>query len=105
MGEITEILSVEEAADIAGVSAGRTRQLIAEGRLKAKKIGNSWAILPRDLDAFLGRQRGPGRPNQRAALESKLSVELRPMSPIQITLFPPSPEIRLWFRVDNRSDV
>lgn len=105
MSEINEILSVEEAADIAGISAGRMRQLIAEGRLRAKKIGNSWAILPRDLDAFTGRQRGPGRPSQRQALESRLKVELRPMSPISINLHPYSPEIRLWFRVDNRSDV
>jgi excisionase family DNA binding protein len=105
VAEINEILSVEEAADIAGVSAGRIRQLITEGRLRGKKIGNSWAILPRDLDALLGRQRSPGRPNQRQALESRLRVELRPMSPISINLHPYSPEIRLWFRVDNRSDV
>ena len=105
MAELDEILSLSEAADQAGLSASRLRQLIDEGRLRAKKIGNSWAILPRDLDTFLGRSRDPGRPNQRKALESRLVVELRPLSPIQINLHPYSPEIRLWFRVDNRSDV
>lgn len=92
-----------EAAEVAGLSAGRLRQLIDEGRIRGKKIGNSWAVLSRDLDTFLGRQRGAGRPDERAALAGRLFIDLRSMSPIQINLIGPLPEITLWFKADNRS--
>jgi len=105
VAELNEILSLNEAAELAGVSAGRLRQLVEEGRIRGKKIGNSWAILSRDLEQFQGASRPPGRPSQRQALEARLRVELRPMSPIQISLHLYNPEIQLWFRVDNRSDI
>jgi excisionase family DNA binding protein len=102
---IEDVLDLNEAARIAGVSSARLRQLIEGGQLRAKKIGNSWAILADDLDAFMGRPREAGRPDERKAIESRLRVELRPMSPIQISLHPYNQEIRLWFRVDNRTDA
>jgi hypothetical protein len=102
---IDDVLDVNEAATAAGVTPARLRQLIEAGQLRGKKIGNSWAILRGDLDSLLGRPREPGRPDERSALALRLSVELRPMSPINIQLVPPSPELRLWFRIDNRSDL
>ena len=105
MPGIDDVLDLNEAAGIAKVSSARLRQLIDSGQLRAKKIGNSWAILASDLDAMLERPRGPGRPDERAALELRLRVELRPMSPIYIQLVGPSPDIRIWFRIDNRSDL
>jgi excisionase family DNA binding protein len=105
MPGIDDVLDLNEAARIAGVSPTRLRQLIDSGQLRAKKIGNSWAIMADEVDALLGRPREAGRPDERKALESRLRVELRPLSPIQITLLPYNPEIRLWFRVDNRSDA
>jgi len=104
MAGIDDILDLSEAAGIAGLTPARLRQLIEAGQLRAKKVGNSWAVHSHDLDAFLGRDlRGPGRPDERKALEARLRVELRPLSPIQINLQPYTPEVRLWFRVDNRS--
>jgi len=102
---IDDILDLNQAAQIANVSAARLRQLIEAGQLRGKKIGNSWAILASDLELLLGRPRQPGRPDDRKALESRLRVELRPMSPIEINLQPYNSEIRLWFRVDNLSDL
>ncbi len=104
MTGIQDVLDLNEAAGLAGVTPARLRQLIESGQLRGKKIGNSWAIMSSDLDALLGRPRSPGRPDERKALESRLRVELRPMSPIHISLLPYSQEMRLWFRVDNRSD-
>ncbi len=104
MPELDDILDLTEAATTAGLTPARLRQLIESGQLRGKKIGNSWAVLASDLEALRGRQRPSGRPDERQALESRLRVELRPMSPIQISLMPYSQEIRLWFRVDNRSD-
>jgi hypothetical protein len=103
VAELREILSLAEAADIAGVSAGRLRQFIEEGRLRGKKIGNSWAILAPDLDTFLGKERGAGRPDERKALEGRLFIDLRGNSPIQIQLAGPLPDVSLWFKADNRS--
>jgi hypothetical protein len=104
MAGIDDVLDLTQAAQIANVTPARLRQLIEAGQLRGKKIGNSWAILADDLDALLGRSRTPGRPSERAALESRLRVELRPISPIHITLVGPAAEVRLWFRIDNRSN-
>jgi hypothetical protein len=101
---LDDILDLNEAAATAGVTPARLRQLIESGQLRGKKIGNSWAIGASELEALLGRPRRSGRPDERQALESRLRVELRPMSPIHVSLLPYSQEIRLWFRLDNRSD-
>jgi hypothetical protein len=102
---IDDVLDLNQAAAASGLTPSRLRQLIEAGQLRGKKIGNSWAILASDLDGLIGRPRAPGRPDERRALELRLQLDLRPMSPIQIHLLPPSPELRLWFRVDNRSDL
>ena len=104
MPGIDDILDLNEAAEIAGLTPARLRQLIEAGQLRAKKVGTSWAVHTHDLNAFLGRENRPaGRPDERKALESRLRVELRPLSPIQINLQPYTPEVRLWFRIDNRT--
>jgi len=105
MTGIQDVLDLTEAAAIAGVTPARLRQLIEAGQLRAKKLGNSWAVHAYDLDLLMGRQRGSGRPDERKALEAKLRVELRPIAPIQISLHPHSPDLRLWFRIDNRSEL
>ena len=53
-------IGTTQAAKELGLSTGRLRQLILAGRLKAEKIGRTWLILPRDLDAI--RNRPTGRP-------------------------------------------
>jgi len=55
-----EIFTTAEAAEQLGVSPGRVRQLILQGRLKATRFGRDLAILEKDLDAV--RDRAVGRP-------------------------------------------
>lgn len=103
MAEIDNILDLNEAAALAGVTAARLRQMIEAGQLRGKKIGNSWAVQATDLKTLIGRDRTGGRPDERAALASRLFVDLRGNSPIYLSLVDPLPEISLWFKVDNRS--
>ena len=55
------LLSVSEAAARLGVSRVRVWQWIKEGRLKAERLGNAWAIRERDLAKF--KPRPTGRPS------------------------------------------
>lgn len=106
MAALDEILSLNEAAERAGLSAVRLRQLVDSGRLQGKKIGNSWAILAADLESFLGRERAPGRLDRRREVEGRLRVDLRSRAPIHIDATALGvPSVRLWFLVDNRSDI
>jgi excisionase family DNA binding protein len=58
------ILGLNEAAERAGLSAPRLRQLIDAGQLPAKKIGATWLVLAEDVELLAnGSRRGqPGRP-------------------------------------------
>lgn len=38
---------------MAGVNASRIRQLILEGKIKAKKVGRDWAISANEVMRFL----------------------------------------------------
>jgi hypothetical protein len=53
-----------------GIQESRVRQLILAGRLKAEKLGGTWAILPAALEAVRvrknGRPRGWRRANAKA---------------------------------------
>lgn len=39
------LLSTKEAAEALGLSQDHVRRLLEEGKLKGKKIGNSWVVL------------------------------------------------------------
>jgi excisionase family DNA binding protein len=41
---LENIIGVEEAAKLWGLSAGYIKNLCAEGKIKAKKIGKTWII-------------------------------------------------------------
>jgi excisionase family DNA binding protein len=53
-------LTIADAARELGITPRRVRQLCVKGRLKARKLGRDWLILPHDLDA--ARDRPTGRP-------------------------------------------
>ena len=53
-----DILTTREAAKRLGVSPGRIRQLIAEGRLPARKPGRDLEILESDLPLVMYRPWG-----------------------------------------------
>ena len=57
-----EPLTTKQASIILGVSRRRVIALIEQGKLKAKKFSNVYAILPKDLEAI--RNRKNGRPEK-----------------------------------------
>ncbi len=59
---MARIYSSKEAAEHLGISHVRVRALIAAGRIRAFKVGTSWAIYGSDLDRFAAKPREVGRP-------------------------------------------
>ena len=53
VGAEIAVLSIREAAAYSGVSVMTLRRRIADGSLRARLVGNSFAIARADLDAFL----------------------------------------------------
>ena len=53
-----DLVSVKQAAKIAGVTDGRIRQLLIEGKkLKGQKVGFQWVIKRSELDRWM-KERG-----------------------------------------------
>ena len=65
MSTITENrwYTVAEVAESLGVTAGRVRQFLAEGRLSGEKFGHLWAINQSELERFRAIDRKPGNPD------------------------------------------
>jgi excisionase family DNA binding protein len=63
-----DILSVAEAAAALDLNRNNVQAWIAKGRLKAKRVGRSWAIKREDLEAFRAWWKGNAR-----AVSSKAS--------------------------------
>ena len=40
-----QLLSTKEAAEMLGLSQDHVRRLLEEGKLKGKRVGNSWVVL------------------------------------------------------------
>jgi excisionase family DNA binding protein len=56
-------LTVNEAADVLGLSPVRIRSLAASGELQADKLGRDWIFSTQVIERAAKRQRpGPGRP-------------------------------------------
>jgi hypothetical protein len=56
-------VSVAEAADLAGVSAERIRQLVATGKMRGEKKAGVWLVLRADAEQFV-RIPNMGRPKR-----------------------------------------
>ena len=56
------MLSVQEAAELLGVSGARVRALLKNGQLEGKKIGNTWAIAESSVVKRASAGSRPGRP-------------------------------------------
>jgi excisionase family DNA binding protein len=57
-------MGVEEVSRITGLHPETIREYCRDGRLKARHIGRTWVIEPRDLKAFQAKPRQPGRPRK-----------------------------------------
>ena len=47
------LISLAEAAEIYGFRHSYLSQLAKKGRLKARKIGNSWVTTPADVETYI----------------------------------------------------
>ena len=56
------LLGVTEVAAELGVSRRRVRQMLASGVITGQRVGNTWVINPKALDALRRRRLGSGRP-------------------------------------------
>lgn len=45
-------MTLPEAAALLGVTAATLRQQIANGKLRAKKIGRDWTVTPREVERY-----------------------------------------------------
>lgn len=52
-----DILTVEQAAAETGIAPRRLRTACQRGELRARKVGKAWAIVRRDLEAWLDGRR------------------------------------------------
>ncbi len=57
---IEDYISTKEAAQIAKVTTGRIRQLLAKGELRGKRIGRDWIVERHSVKEFASLQRKPG---------------------------------------------
>lgn len=55
-------ISLEEAAEQAGLSSRRLRGLAAEGKLEARRYGKRWVTWPAALDTYLQTRNPVGKP-------------------------------------------
>lgn len=59
------LLTTHDVAIRMGVTASRVRQIVAEGLLRATKVGRDLVIEEPDFETYMkGPKRGPGRPRR-----------------------------------------
>jgi hypothetical protein len=56
----TRLISLSEAAELYGFNPDYLGQLARRGRLKAQKIGNSWATTPQAIEDFIASRQKRG---------------------------------------------
>ena len=57
----THMLTPEQVAKILNIKERRVQELLRNGNLIGMKIGKDWRIDPADLDAYIERNKRPGR--------------------------------------------
>lgn len=72
-----ELLGVSDVAQRLGLSAGRARKLVEDGRIRASRIGRTWVVRDEDLQAYEVKVRKPGRPLWGNWLFEDLSLDVR----------------------------
>ena len=62
------MLTLVEAADELGVTASTLRHQVQAGRLRARLLGKTYVVTPREVERYRREHLGkPGRPSHRAA--------------------------------------
>ena len=58
------LLSIAEAAEVAGLSRSRIQKAIAANQLRAVRFEKSWVIDSESLREWMAKPRPPGRPRK-----------------------------------------
>jgi excisionase family DNA binding protein len=67
------VLTLTEAAEQLGVTASTLRHQVQAGRLRARLLGKTYIVSPREVERYRATSLGrPGRPSHRAAPPSSL---------------------------------
>jgi excisionase family DNA binding protein len=63
---LEELISLEQAARLSGLTADHLRRLVRQGDLWGKKIGRNWVTAEQAVREYLARDRRPGpKPSKR----------------------------------------
>ena len=57
---LDEVISLREAADFSGLSAGHLRLLVSRGDIWGVKLGRNWVTTAQAVEEYLARDRRPG---------------------------------------------
>jgi excisionase family DNA binding protein len=58
-------MTLTEAAALLGVTAATLRQQVANGRLRARRVGPLWTVTPKEVERYrLTSRARPGRPRK-----------------------------------------
>jgi excisionase family DNA binding protein len=57
---LDDLISLQEAAELSGLSYSHIRYLAREGKLWAKKLGRDWVTTKSAVHEYLARDRRPG---------------------------------------------
>lgn len=58
---LDDLIALQEAAQIAGLSADHLRRLVERGDLWGKKIGRNWVTSRQAILNYIAKDRQPGR--------------------------------------------
>jgi excisionase family DNA binding protein len=58
--DLPELISLSEAAELSGLSAGHLRLLASRGEIWAKKLGRNWVTTARAVEEYLKKDHRPG---------------------------------------------
>ena len=61
---LEELLSLNEAAKLSGLSHDHLRRLAGQGKIWAKKIGRNWITTKQAVMKYMENKRSPGRPKK-----------------------------------------
>jgi excisionase family DNA binding protein len=65
--DLKQYVTTRQAADMLGVITTSVNHLLADGRLKGKKIGNYWLVYKPSIEKYIETKTPTGRPPSRAA--------------------------------------
>ena len=59
-----DLISLEEASEISGLSNDHLRRLAEQGKLDAKKIGRNWITTKEAITYYMEKRKPRGRPKK-----------------------------------------